>query len=232
MTITAAKLRSAFPFFQEMDPSLVEAVLPHISEKNYRKGSLIFLEGNKGEEVFFIASGAVSIFTLNRTKKVVLSVLREGDYFGEMALINPEPGRSATAETLAPTKLYSLRKSAFLLLFDRDRGFLRHLLLNTMERLNNANQQIYDMTFLSVRARIIKRLLSLQAQQPGSASGRESQLPLRITHQQLADMVGAVRETVSKIIQELQDEGLIRIERRMIRLAEPARLEKKLQEES
>lgn len=117
------------------------------------------------------------------------------------------------------------------MLFDQDRNFIYHLLHCTIRRLNNANQQIYEMTFLSVRARIVKRLLRLQAYHASLVPGGQKPVPLRITHQQLADMVGAVRETVSKIIKELQEEGLIRVEQRLIYLARPDLLERKLEEE-
>ncbi|MBB6636198.1 Crp/Fnr family transcriptional regulator [Cohnella thailandensis] len=232
MTVTSAKLRSTFPFFKDTPTELLDKISPNIVEKSFRKGSVIFLEGSTGEEIFFIASGTVIVSTLNNSKKVVLSILREGDYFGEMALVMPGLARSATVETLTPTKLYSLRKSAFELLYDQDRAILVHLLLSSMERLNRANQQIYDMTFLSVRARIIKRLLALYDQYSLGDSKSEGPIPMKITHQQLADMVGAVRETVSKIVQELCDDGLIAIRQKMVYIADPALLRRRLEKEA
>lgn len=227
--VSVARLRSVFPFFKEIAPEALEPVASRIVEKSYPKGSLIFLEGSFGEEIYFILSGSVSVFTLNKTKKVVLSTLGEGDYFGEMALINPEAGRSTAAEALTAVRVYTLKKQDFLTLFGQDRNLLQHLLVCTMDRLSKANRQIYDLTFLSVRARIMKRLLAL-GRQASLPDGR-APVPVRITHQQLADMVGAVRETVSKIVHELQEEGLIALRHRMIYLNDPALLEARLEEE-
>ncbi|MDG0812103.1 Crp/Fnr family transcriptional regulator [Cohnella rhizosphaerae] len=96
-----------------------------------------------------------------------------------------------------------------------------------MNRLRKANQQIYDLTFLSVRSRIIKRLVAW-CEEYGVASDPTAsvRIPIKLTHQQLADMVGAVRETVSKVLQDMQDEGMIEIEQKMIQVKDRAGLEK------
>ncbi|MFD0672937.1 Crp/Fnr family transcriptional regulator [Cohnella sp. GCM10027633] len=217
MPIDRRKLQASIPFFRDIDPVLLDRMAPYIHQKTYRKGELIFLEGDYGNEIFFIGSGSVSIYTFDKSKKVILAFLREGEYFGEMALMKPGLVRSATAECLMQTKLYILRRGDFQLLIEQDRNIAFLLLDYTMERLRRANQQIYDLTFLNVRTRMLKRLLAL-AEHGGPIEGNECTIPLKITHQQLAEMVGAVRETVSKVLQELQDEGLIVIQDRFIRL--------------
>ena len=204
---------------------LLERIVPLMFVKKLRKGEMIFLEGDEGEEIYFIGSGAVSIYTFDKSKKVTLAFLREGEYFGEMALMKPGLVRSATAETVMPTRLYGLRRIDFQTLIEQDRNLAFHLLDYTMERLRRANQQIYDLTFLSVKTRIIKRLLHLAEGYGGS------RIPVKMTHQQLADMVGAVRETVSKVLQELQDQGLIEIRDKMVRLPDPRALERTLLED-
>jgi CRP/FNR family transcriptional regulator len=133
--------------------------------------------------------------------------------------------RSATAETMMPTRLFALRKADFQTLIEQDRNLAFHLLDYTMERLRGANQQIYDLTLLNVKTRIVKRLLLLSEEYGGT------RIPFKITHQQLADMVGAARETVSKVLQELQDQGLIEIKDKRIRLIDPALLERRLLED-
>ncbi|MBW5447819.1 cyclic nucleotide-binding domain-containing protein [Cohnella sp. CFH 77786] len=225
MAIDAAKLRMSIPFFREIEPALLERIVPLMFVKKLRKGEIIFLEGDDGDEIYFIGSGAVSIYTFDKAKKVTLAFLREGEYFGEMALLKPGLVRSATAETLMATRLYALRRVDFQTLIEQDRNLAFHLLDYTMERLRRANQQIYDLTFLNVRTRIIKRLLYLSEEYGGS------RIPVKITHQQLADMVGAVRETVSKVLQDLQDKGLIEIRDKMIRLTDPQTLERSLLED-
>lgn len=225
MPIVASKLSADIPFFREIDPALLERIVPLMTERKCRKGEIIFLEGDMGDEIFFVGSGAVIIYTFDKSKKVTLAFLREGEYFGEMALMKPGLVRSATAETLMSTRLYALRRADFRNLLEQERRLAFHLIDYTMERLRRANQQIYDLTFLNVRTRIIKRLLFLAEEYGGH------RIPVKITHQQMADMVGAVRETVSKVLQELQDEGLIEIRDKQIRLTDSKMLERKLMED-
>jgi len=226
MPIVASKLRADIPFFREIDPALVERIVPLMTERKCRKGEIIFLEGDVGDEIFFVGSGAIIIYTFDKSKKITLAFLREGEYFGEMALMKPGLVRSATAETLMQTRLYALRRTDFQILIEQDRRLAFHLIDYTMERLRRANQQIYDLTFLNVRTRIIKRLLFLTGEYG------DDRIPVKITHQQMADMVGAVRETVSKVLQDLQDEGLIEIRDKRIKLLDPKLLERKLLEDT
>lgn len=219
LPIDRQKLQHTIPFFRDIDSALLDRMAPYMHQKTYRKGELVFLEGDSGEEIYFIINGSVSIYTFDKSKKVILAFLRVGEYFGEMALMKPGLVRSATAECLVQTKLYILRRSDFQMLIENDRNIAFHLLDYTMERLRRANQQIYDLTFLNVRSRILKRLLAL-SEPERKAGENECTIPHKITHQQLAEMVGAVRETVSKVLQELQDEGLIEIQERKIHLCD------------
>jgi CRP/FNR family transcriptional regulator len=225
LAIKPEDLRASIPFFRDIDQELMERIVPVMFEKKLRKGEIVFLEGSEGDEIYFIRSGAVGIYTFDKTKKISLAFLREGEYFGEMALMKPGLVRSASAETLMPTRLYVLRRLDFQTLIEEDRHLAFHLLNYTMERLRRANQQIYDLTFLNVKTRIIKRLIQL------SESFGGNRIPIKITHQQLAEMVGAVRETTSKVLQELQDANWIEIRNKMIRLLDPQALERYLMED-
>jgi CRP/FNR family cyclic AMP-dependent transcriptional regulator len=217
MPVDGTKLRASIPFFRDIESALVDQLVPYMHQKNYRKGELIFLEGDQGNEIYFIGSGSISIYTFDKSKRVILAFLHEGEYFGEMALMKPGLVRSATAECLMPTRLYILRRNDFQLLIENDRNIAFHLLDYTMDRLRRANQQIYDLTFLNVRSRIIKKLIYMVGNYVSDGQN-EYVIPMKITHQQIAEMVGAVRETVSKVLQELQDEGLILIQDKMIHL--------------
>jgi hypothetical protein len=109
-------------------------------------------------------------------------------------------------------------------------GALKIVLQHHEERLRRANQQIYDLTFLNVRSRIIKKLIFMM-ESYSKVDSNEYIIPVKITHQQIAEMVGAVRETVSKVLQELQDEGLIQIHDKIIHLKNLKILRSKLAEE-
>lgn len=218
------------PFFREVDAKVLEQIVPLLGERTYKKGAIIFFEGDEGDDVYFIRSGTVQIYTFDGSKKVILAYMREGDYFGEMALIKPGLHRSATAEAAQLTKVFTLRRNDFERLIMENPRLALYLLDDTMERLRKANQQIYDLTFLNVRTRIMKRLLRM-AQESGRETPEGLLIGIKVTHQQMAEMVGAVRETVTKVLLELQEDGLIQVRNKMILLPDPNAIMKRLQEE-
>jgi CRP/FNR family transcriptional regulator len=231
MSIDTARLRATIPFFHEVDDVMLESLVPMMGERTFKKGTIIFFEGDEGDDVYFIRSGAVQIYTFDGTKKVILAILRDGEYFGEMAMIKPGAVRSASAEAAQLTKVYTLKRNAFERLIMEYPRIALYLLDDTMERLRKANQQIYDLTFLNVRTRIMKRLLRL-AQESGTQTPDGLLIGIKVTHQQMAEMVGAVRETATKVFAELQDEGLIVVRKKMILLPDPELIVKRLQEEN
>jgi len=230
MPIDPQVIRTTIPFFEDISPELLERIVPYMFERTFKKNSIIFIEGDEGEEIYFIRSGSVNIYSFDGSKKVILAVLQKGDYFGEMALIRPGLVRSATAETASPTKLFALRRADFELLIEQHPRLAFLLLEYSMERLRRANQQIYDLTFLNVKTRIMKRLLRF-AQEYGTPVQENIRIDAKLTHQQIAEMVGAARETVTKVLQELQDEGHIVIRSKVITLMHPEQLKLLLQEE-
>lgn len=217
-TIDTNKLRAAIPFFKDIDQALLGQLVPYMREESYKKGAIIFHEGDEGNQIFFIRTGMVSIYTSNKAKRITLAYLTKGEYFGEMALMQPGLTRSATAETLTAVKAYSLHRADFQRLVEKDRNVPFLLLNYTMERLRKANNQIYDLTFLNVQNRIIRRLLELGKEVGTQRDDGSYLIPMKITHQQLADTVGAARETVSKIIVELQEKELIDLNNKRLAL--------------
>jgi CRP/FNR family cyclic AMP-dependent transcriptional regulator len=216
------------PFLQDLDAGYLESTIPLFQKRKVKMGSIIFFEGDEGDEFYIIESGLVKIYSFDGAKTVILAFIREGNYFGEMALIKPGLLRSATAETLEATDLYVLRRRDFEQLLAKNNKMALQMLWFTMERLRNANEQIQDLTFLNARERILKILLRLSKEHGTLLASGEMQINLKLTHQQIADLVGAVRETASKILQELQEEGLITVDQKKIVLKDPASFEKKV----
>jgi len=219
-----SKLRASIPFFRDIDQALLDQLVPYIREESYKKGAIIFHEGDEGNQLFFIRTGMVSIYTSNKAKRITLAYLTKGEYFGEMALMQPGLTRSATAETLTAVKAYTLHRADFQRLVEKDRTVPFLLLNYTMERLRKANMQIYDLTFLNVQHRIIRRLLDLGKEVGTQREDGTFLIPMKITHQQLADSVGAARETVSKIIIDLQEKELIDLNNKRLALLKPDEL--------
>lgn len=229
--IDSNKLRSSVPFFLDIDQQLLEQLLPYMTEVSFSKRKVIFHEGDEGNQIFFIRTGMVCIYTSNKAKRITLAYLAKGEYFGEMALMQPGVARSATAEALTAVKAYAIHRADFQKLVDKERNVPFLLLNYTMERLRKANQQIYDLTFLTVQNRIIRRLLDLSKEIGVEKADGSLQLTIKITHQQLADTVGAARETVSKVLLDLQDKGLIDLQNKKLNLIDVGKLEQIIKNE-
>ncbi|GAA4866657.1 Crp/Fnr family transcriptional regulator [Paenibacillus vulneris] len=203
------------PLFEDFSVSELMSISPLFTERKIKKNTVLFHEGDLGNEFFIIETGVVKIYRIDYTKEVILSLLSEGDYFGEMSLIQQDMTRSATAETLANTTMYSLMRSDFIEFLEKSPKLCLKLLESTMERLRNANDQIANLTFLDVRTRTIKVIARL-AEEHGIVRQGGVLINMKLTHQQLANLAGTVRESVTKVLQELQEDQIITIDKKMI----------------
>jgi CRP/FNR family cyclic AMP-dependent transcriptional regulator len=203
------------PLFQDLSVSELETIAPLFVERHYKKGTILFFEADLGEEFFLIQAGVVKIYRIDYAKEIILALFRDGDFFGEMSLIQKGLTRSATAETLETSMIYTLVRSEFYQFLERSPKLSLRLLEVTMERLRRANEQIYDLTFLDVRMRIIKVVCRL-AEEHGIIKHGSLMINMKLTHQQLANLAGTVRESVTKVLQELQEDQIIVIEKKMI----------------
>lgn len=204
-----------FPLFEGLDEDGLNDIAKLCSERMYAKGETIFLEGDSGDELYLVISGVVQIFQDNHARDVILAIFRDGDYFGEMALLQHEKVRSASARTIEKTNLCILKKQHFIALLTERPEIWISIMGTTLDRLRDANQLIMELTILDVRTRIARLLLRL-SEQHGIPSADGILINVKLTHQHLADMTGTARETVTKLLLELQNEHLIRIDRKKI----------------
>ncbi|MFQ5792423.1 MAG: Crp/Fnr family transcriptional regulator, partial [Acidobacteriota bacterium] len=172
--------------------------------------SVIFFEHDVGDSLFVIMAGRVRVTILSDDgREIILSVLSSGDFFGEMSLLDNEP-RSATAIAVQDTELVVLRRNDFLSIVQKRPRLLLNLLSVLSSRLRKANHQIGSLALLDVYGRVARVLLDMARehgvrQKDGRISFR------RPTHQEIANMIGATRETVSRTISDLHRQGFIEI---------------------
>ena len=203
------------PLFQDLSKEELESICPLLQEIRWKRGNVIFLEGDTGDELFIIKKGIVKIYRYNDKKEIILAIFGPGDFFGEMAIIQPSLNRSAAAETLENCLIYSLKRAVFYDFMMKHPHICIKLLEVTAQRLRRANDQIYNLTFLDVRTRILRSIIYL-ANQHGVNRNGGVWIDIRITHQQLADMAGTSRESATKVLQTLSEEGLIVVKKKRI----------------
>jgi CRP/FNR family transcriptional regulator, cyclic AMP receptor protein len=203
------------PFFNKFSKNDVEIASQYANEKIFDRGSFVFMEGDNGDQFYIIISGLVEISRFENGRKFVLSTLQEGDFFGEMALFEEGEVRSANAEVLEKTSLLSINRHDLLNFLESYPSVSYQLITTLIKRLRNTNEQIHDITFFDVRSRIYKKILSL-GKEYGVILNDEVMINMRLTHQQIADMVGCTREMMTKVLKELQEESVIDIVKKKI----------------
>ncbi|MGP0584007.1 Crp/Fnr family transcriptional regulator [Paenibacillus timonensis] len=212
-----------FPYFEHLDPVDLAKMAPLFITREYDKGTTIFLEEEEGDELYLIQSGLIHIYRNDENREIILSVLSEGDFFGEMALLESVQLRSASARTIEKSFLYVLKRRDFIGLLQQNPLISLKILETTLGRLRKANELIMDLTLLDARTRIVRTLLRLM-EQHGTPKSDGILIAFKLTHQQLADMSGTVRETVTKVMLDLQYSELIRVDKKMILVLAPDKL--------
>jgi len=214
-----------FPFFQDLEDEDLAKLAPLFLTRTYEKGTNIFREGEAGEELFIIKSGVVKIYRDDEVRDIILAIFRDGDFFGEMAVLENEQVRSASAKTMEKTVVYYLTRRDFVALLEQNPKISRRILETALDRLRKANELITDLTLLDVRTRIIKMMLRL-TEKHGVNQKTGILIDLKLTHQQIADMTGTVRETVTKVLLDLQNQDFIQIKKKKILICNLAEIER------
>ena len=196
-----------------------------LREVPFRAQTDIFHAGDAGATMYIIVEGAVKIFVpAIDGREVVLAVHRAGDLFGEMALLDDEP-RSASASTMEDTLVFTLNRDDFVDVLDVYPAALRAIINVLVERLRATNQSIQDAYLLDVPGRLARRLL-LIATEHGHDTERGRDIGLRVSQQELANMIGASRVAVNKQLQAWRQRGIVEVTRQRVVILQPANLER------
>lgn len=190
-------------------------------ERSYPRGSVILFEDDPGDALFVVREGRVKVVLIGDDgREVILAILTVGDHFGELSLIDGQP-RSAHVIAMDDANLLILRREDFRRRVTEAPAVAWALLMELSRRLRRADEKIGSLVLLDVHGRIARLLLDAASEGGGDI------IQKRLTHQTIAQMIGASRETVSRAMREFQDAGLIAVVRRQISIADRASLEKR-----
>jgi CRP/FNR family cyclic AMP-dependent transcriptional regulator len=205
-TITADLLDSLrlVPLFSRVGETDLENIAGLLIERRYPKNSIIVEEGLSGDYMYIIRSGRVKVTKASDDgREKIMDFLEAGAFFGEMALLDCAP-RSASVRTLEPSVLAALSRRDFLALQRNSPDLALSLLQELTRRLRDTDDQATSVSFQRVEDRV-KGLFARVAQ---AQNGDEtSRITPALTHQQIADMIGTSRETVTRAVKELKQSG-------------------------
>jgi len=210
-TLAHRQLLRSSPFFSRLGDGEADAILTQATVARYAEGALIFAKGDPGNSMMAVLHGRVMISSPSVDgRQVVLTTFREGDVFGEIALLD---GKERTADATAATdcELLVVARRSLLALLERRPELAHQLLIVLCERIRRTNEQVEDFAFLHLETRIAKALLRL-VQEEGQRTP-ESHLGLKISQRALGEIVGSSRESVNKHLQDWKRSGIIELEK-------------------
>ena len=207
------------PLFSQLAPSDLERVSEISRERAYPRNSVILFEDDPGDALYVVAQGQVKVVLIGEDgREVILSVMGEGEFFGEMALVDDEP-RSAHVIAMEDSTLLVLRREDFQGILKQTPGIALALLRELSRRLRRVDEKVGSLVLLDVNGRVAQLLLEL-ADEAGS-----ERITRRLTHHTIAQMIGSSRETVSRTMRDLVEKGYIEVSRREIVIRDRTALE-------
>ena len=198
-----ASLR-VIPMFSGVSTEVLTLIASLLIERRFPKHKTIVEEGAPGDYMYIISEGRVKVTKLSGDgREKILELLEVGDFFGEMSLFDEAP-RSASVKAMSDVRILALARNDFLRLLSRSPDLALSVIQELTRRLRQVDEQASSLSFQRVKERTMGLLVRL-AKEASSHEGRRK-TPV-LTHQQIADMIGTSRETVTRAVKGLKEEG-------------------------
>jgi CRP-like cAMP-binding protein len=214
------------PLFTALDEAAAVSLRASMDSVKIAKGSILFKEGDEGEHLYVIIDGKLKLGTSSGDgRENLLSILGPGEMFGELSLFDPGP-RTSTATAVTDAKLLSLSHEKVIPWLKQNPEVSLQLLTRLSQRLRRTNEAVGDLVFSDVPGRVAKALIDL-----GDRFGKTTPEGLLVNHdltqEELAQLVGASRETVNKALADFAGRGWLKLDGRSVLIADVERLSKR-----
>jgi CRP-like cAMP-binding protein len=214
------------PLFTALDDAAAASLLANMVSVKIAKGSVLFAEGDEGDQLYVIAEGKLKLGTSSGDgRENLLSILGPGEMFGELSLFDPGP-RTSTATAVTDAKLLSLGQEKLLPWLIENPMVSLQLLASLAQRLRRTNEAVGDLVFSDVPGRVAKALIDL-----GERFGKKTDEGLFVHHdltqEELAQLVGASRETVNKALADFAGRNWLKLDGRAVLITDFERLSKR-----
>jgi CRP/FNR family cyclic AMP-dependent transcriptional regulator len=201
--VSTAALR-AVPLFSSIGDEQLRLLVPVFSRRSAARGSMIMAAGDPTDSLYIVLSGRLKVMMSDADgKEVILNILGPGEFFGEMGLIDDAP-RSASVVAIEPCELLSISKRDFKRCLADNFEMTMALMRGLVRRLRDADRKIGSLALLDVYGRVARLLLDMSETVNG-----QKMVTRRLPKQDIAKMIGASREMVSRVMKDLQLGGYI-----------------------
>ena len=207
LILTNLDLIRRVPLFAMITPDQVALLSDAVAKRRFKRGELVVEQGEKSNALFIVLAGrARVVITDGKGGEVILATLHPGDYIGEMSLIDNEP-HSASVETEIQTDVLVLGRAEFTRCLSENSMMAYSVMRGLVQRLRKADEKIGSLALMGVDGRVASVLI-------GCASA-DGDIPLlireKISRQDIAKMVGASREMVSRVMRNFEEQGFIEV---------------------
>ncbi|MCI0397510.1 MAG: Crp/Fnr family transcriptional regulator [Chloroflexi bacterium] len=225
---TAAEALKLVPFFAKLNEGEASALAERLIVRRFGPDQIIFHLGDPAGLLYIITHGKVKIsYSTPDGQEAVLAILGNGDFFGELALLDDSP-RSATAEAIEPTETLTLHRDEFMNYIDNNPAFAHHVLYILARRIRHLNNQISDIFFLDLPGRLARILLHL-ADQHGRNTDKGVVIDISLTQTDLAEMTGATRVSINKALGRFRRAKWVKIDGRQVTILDRKALQNLIQ---
>ncbi|WP_374641707.1 Crp/Fnr family transcriptional regulator [Hydrogenophaga sp.] len=193
------------PLFSTLTQAQAESVSEAVVKRRYKRGEEIVEQGKKSNFLAIVLTGRARVVTQDsRGREVILATMNPGDYVGEMSLIDNQP-HSATVRAEVQTDVLILGRAEFARCLPENTSMAYAVMKGLVQRLRQADRKIESLALMDVYGRVARALLEFaQPDKDGQLVIRE-----RVSRQDVAKMIGASREMVSRVMKDLEDRGFI-----------------------
>jgi CRP/FNR family transcriptional regulator, cyclic AMP receptor protein len=202
--LTTLDLVRRVPLFSMLTNDEAQAIASRVVKRRFRRGELVVEQGRDSNALFILLNGRARVLTSDsRGREVILAVLEAGDYVGEMSLVDSEP-HSATVRCEIQTDILILGRDEFAHCLPDNSTLSYTILRGLVRRLRHADRQIESLALLDVYGRVARTLLEMAEDVNGVKMIRN-----KVSRQDMAKVVGASREMVSRVMKELEERGIV-----------------------
>lgn len=199
------------PLFSSFSDHQLAALLPAIQHRRFPRGSFIIRAGEETDALYIILAGHAKVLIPDDDgNEVILSMIGPNEFFGEMGLLDDQP-RSASVEAIEPCEMLRLTRAAFLNCLRDNVDAAMLIIRNLVKRLREADKKIESLALIDVYGRVARLLMEMAKHTDGQWIVERAP-----PKQEIARMIGASREMVSRVVKDLHERGVIRADKRRI----------------
>jgi CRP-like cAMP-binding protein len=207
------------PIFQGVSDSELDQLGSLAKKSTFKAGTVVFFEGDRADSLYVVLAGSAKVYRTTADGQVkILATITAGETLGELTLLDGRH-RSATVETLEPTKMLSISHRDFREFVDRNPGIMWKVVQSLCDRLRDLNQETLHLAFEELPYRVVHTLTMM-------AGGKAS---LRVAPQQLAHRVGVEQRALRRVVEMLSKRGLVQLELDEIVVPDSRALERSLE---